>query len=207
MNYRDQNLRARRFVITAVFAMTVSFLIPVIALIAHRDEEHEVPASTVEQEATMQGFSGFDAFPTLHPLVVHFPIVLLLTAALLYPGGLIFRSGHLKLTAALIGVAGLFGAILATYWLHPHTTGLTIAAQKSLEQHDRFAELTIYTTAAALLIQLTGHYSRKRLIEIAGACAMLLAAIFVGVTGHYGAELTHVHGVGPRGEFLETHTH
>jgi uncharacterized membrane protein len=197
----------RKWLYGLFFALVTAaaIVVPAAGLMAHGEEDQGPSANIAEESPNDAGF--LEAFPTLHPLVVHFPIVLLLTASVLYPGGMFFRNLQLKYAGILLAAAGLGGAILATYWVHPHTAGLTLAAQATLEQHDRFAYLTIYTAAAAVFIQLAGHFTQRRLIEYAGALAMILASIFVGITGHYGAKLTHVHGVGPRGEFLEEHSH
>ena len=202
-------IQKRLYRIIFIFATAGAIVTMAPGLTAHGEEEHDPSTSTAPTlaEETSNPTAAFEAFPTLHPLVVHFPIVLLLTAAFLYPGGLLLRNSQLKYAGILLAAAGLAGAILATYWVHPHTTGLTPAAQATLEQHDRFAYLTIYTAAAAVFTQLAGHFSRRRLIEFVGAIVMLAASVFVSVAGHYGAELTHVHGVGPRGEFLEEHAH
>ncbi|MBD1208588.1 MAG: hypothetical protein H9535_09165 [Ignavibacteria bacterium] len=43
------------------------------------------------------------------------------------------------------------------------------------------------------------------LVETFVLLTAVATAVAVAVTGHHGAKLTHIYGVGPQGNFLETH--
>lgn len=190
----------------------VSLFVLSLALHAHGPEDHahaeEGAADSAGQDFAIESVAPpLAAFPTLHPLVVHFPIVLLLLAAIIYPIALFLRNRTLLYTSIAVAAAGLAGGVLAAYFVHPHTTGLTPEARGALANHDRFAYATIYAAAAAVSLQLFGLILRRRWLEFVAAGTLVASAVLVLVAGHFGAELTHLHGVGPRGEFLELKKH
>jgi uncharacterized membrane protein len=185
---------------------------------AHGRETHEEvaesPAESVEQSspATEEGevtasSNPLSEFPTLHPLVVHFPIVLLLLAPMFELGGLLMRKRDLRTVATLLAVGGLAGAFVAANVVHPHTTGLSSEAQQALAAHERYAVLAQWMALLAVLAKLAGRLRRFRIpaLDIVGVLLLALAAGAVSAAGHYGGELTHLHGVGPRGAYLEPH--
>ncbi len=198
-------------IIQKILALGLAIYLAALPLHAHGPGDHasgESAAESTPEAGLLEAVAPpLAAFPTLHPLVVHFPIVLLLLAAILYPVGLIFRNDTLIRTGIAVGAVGLIGGVVAAYFVHPHTTGLTPEARAVLANHDFFAYATIYTAAAALALQLAGLGLRRRWLEFVAAATMLAAAVLVSAAGHFGAELTHLHGVGPRGEFLETGDH
>ena len=67
-------------------------------------------------------------FPNLHPLVVHFPIVLLLLAVFSQIVSFIIWKKQLNWVTFLLLVGGFLGTYVASILVHPHTTGLTEAA-------------------------------------------------------------------------------
>lgn len=157
--------------------------------------------------------ASLDSFPNLHPLVVHFPIVLLLLAGLLQLIQLFVLNRNLDWVILLCVGVGFIGAYIAGVYAHPHTHNLTEAAKKVLEQHDKFAEWTIYASALGAVLKLGSLFliRKKRLFEIAVFLILGLAAFSVSEAGHYGAQLVYLEGVGPQGKYLETeadsHTH
>lgn len=143
-------------------------------------------------------------FPHLHPLVVHFPIVLLILVVAIQLANVILPKKVLDWIVSLFLVLGFVGAYLSSSLLHPHTHGLEANAIKVLEQHDVWAYRTIYLAGAALILQLIVQFRfRMRWARVIVFICVLLAGISVSVTGHYGAQLVHIEGVGPQGKFLE----
>ena len=147
-------------------------------------------------------------FSTYHPLVVHFPIVLLIVAAVLqliylkYPGT-VLRNIIMGVTAG-----GLLGAYLSGSFFHPHTTGLPESARIILEEHEKLSAYALYTALAAFLLQLINLFvSKKLILNIVIALILTGSAIFVSLSGHHGAMLTHIEGVGPQGKYIEHHHH
>lgn len=169
---------------------------------AHEHEE-------AKELHTVQGQATLDDFPSLHPLVVHFPIVLILLASISALFGLFVFKEQLSWVTIFLAAGGLLGAYIAGNYVHPHTSGLSDNAEWLLTEHERFASYTIWTAIAALLLKLISHFFLKRKFWSEALVALVLigSAYCVGHAGHYGAQLTHLEGVGPQGKFLETETH
>tara|TARA_R110002049_G_scaffold6484_2_gene40701 strand:+ start:7453 stop:8127 length:675 start_codon:yes stop_codon:yes gene_type:complete len=149
---------------------------------------------------------GLDEFDNLHPLVVHFPIVLLLFAALLQCIQLFVLKRDMDWVILFIIGTGFIGAYVAGTYVHPHTHGLTDIAQKVLDNHDKYADWTIWSSAFAAVLKIISLFWIKlnRGFEIAILVVMAFSAFSVAQAGHYGAQLVYIQGVGPQGQFLET---
>ena len=153
--------------------------------------------------------AALSEFPTLHPLIVHFPIMLLLMAAALQLASLaVFRREMSWLVIILAGL-GVFSAWLASNPFHPHTTGLSENAARLLTEHELYADLTFWFGAAGFAAKIVSNFvlGRKWWSEAIATIFLLAAAVAVAIAGHHGAELVHKEGVGPRGEYLELHDH
>jgi uncharacterized membrane protein len=149
---------------------------------------------------------GLDEFDNLHPLVVHFPIVLLLFAALLQGIQLFVLKRNLDWVILFLVGTGFIGAYVAGTYVHPHTHGLTDVAQKILDNHDKYADWTIWSSALAAVLKVISLFWIKlnRVFEIAVLLVMAFSAFSVSQAGHYGAQLVYIQGVGPQGQYLET---
>lgn len=153
--------------------------------------------------------AGWKDFPSLHPLIVHFPIVLLLLAFLTQLAALFTWKKELSLLTGILLLGGFIGAYLAGRFFHPHTGELTDAAQQVLDLHDRYADYTIWSAGIALLLKGISHFLLKQILwlEILMLILLGLVAGVVSKAGHYGATLVHIHEVGPQGNFLELGDH
>lgn len=182
----------------------------------HHDEGMQPDESKVTAELS--------DFPSVHPLIVHFAIVLIIVAAALQLLNVVMLKNDLAWLIAAILLIGFLAAWFASKDLHPHTHGLSAHAELVLEQHDKFADWTINTAAVGLLLQLSylvllrdarrkgwtngraGHIFTG-LIRRGGAIlvtlVLLASSYCVARAGHYGAQLVHIEGVGPQGKFLE----
>ena len=168
-------------------------------------EEH---AQHEEAPATIH--ASLDDFPNRHPLIVHFPIVLLLVAAAIQLANIVFLRKELDWITTITVLVSFVTAFYVTHIDHPHTTGLTAHTELVLEQHDFYADLTIYFAGAALVAQLLNQFLLKGKRWSVTVVALLLAgaAYTVAMAGHYGAQLVYLEGVGPKGRFLESeHAH
>jgi uncharacterized membrane protein len=143
----------------------------------------------------------FKGFPNLHPLFVHFPIVLLLLAAaaqlavLFFPGNI-----QLKWLSLILIIAGCVGAFIAIQTA-VHVSG--DADEKALlifERHRLYGQLTFYISLAASIIRfITIKWFPKRWTEIFLTIIFAGIALLVMITAHHGAQMVYLYGVGPQG--------
>lgn len=174
------------------------------------DLEKEVNASTkLENNQDKPVKANLDDFPNLHPLVVHFPIVLLLLGGILQLIQLFVLKRNLDWVILLCVGTGFIGAYIAGVYAHPHTHDLSEIAKKVLEQHDRYAEWTIYASALGAVLKLGSLFllRENKIFEILVFLVLGFAAYSVSEAGHYGSQLVYIEGVGPQGEYLESEGH
>lgn len=147
----------------------------------------------------------FSDFPSLHPLVVHFPIVLILLAAL-FQALVTWKNWQQIRWATLLIMGGAFLSALAagTVFHAMPSDDAPKAAMEIYRSHDQYAQYTIWMSGIALLLKGIGDFFKihHRTYDVVVLVAAILAAIFLSVTGHHGARLVHVAGVGPMGRYL-----
>jgi uncharacterized membrane protein len=139
--------------------------------------------------------------PGWHPLVVHFPIALTLTAGALLIAAKFVRNEALAATLATIGTWNLcMGAVAALFAL---ATGLAAtldlqvgaAAHVAIATHVKWA---MFTTLALLLTAVwrgAGNAQQSRpsalfLVVLAGAC------IALAIAGYHGGENVYRYAIG-----------
>jgi uncharacterized membrane protein len=148
----------------------------------------------------------FKDFPSLHPLVVHFPIVLILLAAAFQI--VVVWKPHwrqIRWTTLFIMAAAFFSALAASTIFHAMPSAdAPKAAMQIFEEHEKYAQLTLWMSGITLLLKSIGIFFKinRRLYELIVLLAAIIAAIFLSIAGHHGAKLTHVAGVGPMGRYL-----
>ncbi|MCB1307333.1 MAG: hypothetical protein KDK30_04095 [Leptospiraceae bacterium] len=181
-------------------------------VLAHGEKEDKkapgIHSETVIEEPCEQSREN-DQFPGFHPLVVHFPIVLLLLAPIAHLGGMLARNRAMRFFAFLMASGGLLGALAAARVFHPHTGPLPDSTMRILKQHELYADLTLlfsFLATVAATIALSNFGQRFR-ANIPAFLLMVCPAVFVSLAGHHGAELVHIHGVGPCGKYLEIDGH
>lgn len=141
--------------------------------------------------------------PSWHPLVVHFPIALILTAAALLLAARLLRNESLAATAATVGTWNLcLGAVAAVAAL---ATGLgavldldvSAAVHQAISVHFKWAMLTTLLLVLLAVWRGAGTPSRSRpswlfLFVLFAACAALT------FTGYRGGKNVFEYGVGVR---------
>ena len=141
--------------------------------------------------------------PNLHPLVVHFPIALLLTAAGLDVVGWVLRCNRpLRFVATALYVLGTL-AIVAAYVTGRAAAGtvwLPGMAHAAVKEHWDWAFravwfFTILTTVRLVLLLRGRSEGRPALIALLTLVG-LLGAVLLGETGDRGGRLVYQHGVG-----------
>lgn len=190
------NRYLRVYILTLIFcALAIS------SLMAHDGQKHD-DTTNISLPA------GIDEFPSYHPLVVHFPIVLLIIAALVQLLTFFFEQRHFHFFVAGTTVLGFIGAYISSSFLHPHTVTLSPSAEDLLETHEQFAAYTVWLSGVAGILKILSLFRRKKIIEISVAVILLITAASVIIAGHHGAELVHKFGIGPKGNYLEqNHNH
>ncbi|NOX85640.1 MAG: hypothetical protein GXO86_06715 [Chlorobi bacterium] len=214
-------------IITALFSFLLIYTVS--SAFAHGEEKHnkKTKADTVKtHEAGQMDSAGhahimeeglhnmlitrkekapFETFPTLHPLIVHFPIVLLLIAFLTQLAGLFVFKRQLNWVTFFLVFGGLIGAYVAAQLVHPHTSGLTDTAAWVLEQHEKYAAYTLWTALAAFILKTLSVFvlKKKLWLEIIIVVVLGVSTYSVGEAGHYGSQLLYLEGVGAQGNFLE----
>jgi uncharacterized membrane protein len=159
----------------------------------------------------------------LHPLVVHFPIALLLVAPVFVILGLVFRKhwSGFAVTALVLMVLGTIGAFIAvaTGEAGASLVERTEAISEVLEQHEDLAETTrtvfaVLTIifAAILIVPVALRSALKPGVNIGLNAAFLVlyafGALLLANAAHEGGRLVHEYGVqaltasGPSGTSL-----
>ena len=142
--------------------------------------------------------------PGWHPIVVHFPLGLVMTGALLLLAARILRQERHAATLATVGswnlCLGAFAALVALATGLAATLHLQVgpAAHQAISLHMRWA---MFTTLALLLLAVwrgagSAQESRPSWIFIV---ILLAATAALVVTGYRGGQNVYRHGVGVAG--------
>lgn len=166
-------------------------------------------AVKTEANPATQPEAGLTEFPTIHPMIVHFPIVLLIVAAFVQIASFFVFRRELGWMVVVFVLIGAIGAYLASYVYHPHTMGLNANAERLLLEHELYADYTVWLSIAGLIAKIVSQFALKRAWWSEAVVTLLLigSAVAVALAGHHGAELVHKEGVGAKGAFLEMHDH
>ncbi len=148
-------------------------------------------------------------FPNYHPLVVHFPLILLIIAAVMQFVVVYRKIKIYNLTVTVLTVLGFISAVLAATVFHAQPArNINPVAQRIFETHQQFAFITLGLSGIASLIKIAGTFwINKKWIEISALVILLASAVTVSIAGHHGSELVYKQGIGPKGEMLEKEDH
>ena len=178
-----------------------------------QDNEHQLEQAGNHHNDSSQHpkdvTASFHDFPNLHPLIVHFPIVLILLASIFQIAGFFVFKREISWIVLIIVTLGFIGALIAGILAHPHTHDLSEFTAQVLAKHDFHAYLTMWASGISVLLKVGSHFflERKLWPELVVTLALLISAYAVSITGHHGAQLVHIEGVGPQGNYLETDSH
>jgi uncharacterized membrane protein len=140
--------------------------------------------------------------PNLHPLVIHFPIVLLITAAAIDLVDVVFeRPAWLGAAATSLYVAGAASAVAA--YLTGVQAGATVLtpgmAHPFVSDHRSWALVTVWYFAVAASVRLAARragFPRARSHRLVLLTVGLIGVLFLQQTAERGARLVYEHGVG-----------
>jgi len=136
----------------------------------------------------------------LHPMIVHFPIALLLVGFATDAAGLIFKRELLTQIGFYLLILGALGTIAAL--LSGENAGAGIAEQgslkKAIEQHENAAILTVwlvsftavFRTALVIYKKYSGAFKAAVLI------LFFVSTLSIARTGYYGGKLVYEHAAG-----------
>ena len=130
----------------------------------------------------------------LHPMLVHFPIALLLWGFIADVASLYFKKEPcLSKMGFYLLIIGSLSAIAALTSGFLFTSEMSGAAGQVKETHELFAWLTVATSLIALAFRLYIIKKKKEATELKWALLALygLAAVLVSLTGFYGGTLVY----------------
>ncbi|ARS38144.1 hypothetical protein CA264_21610 (plasmid) [Pontibacter actiniarum] len=173
------------------------------------EQHHQDSSKTEGWDHPENVTADFADFPNLHPLFVHFPVVLLPFAALFQLLGLLYFKREFSGVVLIMVTAGFIGGLVAATFVHPHVGELPAHAQQVYERHDTLATWTLWLSGGAIVLKAGSHFllHRKRWAEGVVALVLLGAAVTVSMAGHLGSQLAFIEGVGPQGQYLESEGH
>ncbi|CAN5384540.1 hypothetical protein BH09SUM1_BH09SUM1_03390 [soil metagenome] len=150
-------------------------------------------ASAPPAEAPLRGADRLYQFAgRFHPVMVHFPIALLIAAALadflsLFRKDQIFRHGA-RYCLVLGAVAAVLAASLG--WLNA-AYGRWPGAEETLELHRKIGTICAIVAVIALALSEAAAAKGSRPLRITSRVFLYSAAVLVGLSGHFGAALIY----------------
>lgn len=154
----------------------------------------------------MEKIPGMWRTELMHPLFVHFPIALLIIAAVvifLYRLNLIPRwNSQLAFSTLILLIPGTILTWVSVYTgtLADNVVGREVCDPLVLEDHERFAYITAYIFTLVTLIEVALKWSNgffsirkkiKKLLSIVSLLLVLGGAASIAYVGHLGAKLVY----------------
>ena len=136
----------------------------------------------------------------IHPMIIHFPIALIIIGFLADVTGLIFKKDFFNKMATVLITLGAIGAIAA--YISGENAGEGIEEGTSLgaalEVHQDAAALALIITLIATIVRLLFIYLKKfvGIYKYISVILLLLSVIAISRTGFYGGDLVYKHGAG-----------
>ncbi|HZX63473.1 MAG TPA: DUF2231 domain-containing protein [Bacteroidales bacterium] len=128
----------------------------------------------------------------LHPMVVHFPIAIIMVGFLADIASLLFKKEKCLSTMGLyLEVLGVLAAIVAFGTGYFLTGEVPEEAASLREQHELFATLTLVAIILAAFFRILIVYLKKEEtnLKYVAMGIFFLAFVFVGITGYLGGAL------------------
>lgn len=135
-----------------------------------------------------------------HPLIVHFPIALLIVGSIAELAGHLLKRDdlrHFAFWAIILGVASTGAAYLSGSMAEEQVEHLP-GIHSTLEMHEELATITLVTWIGlgALRILLAGRQWLTSNIFYLYIVLLLAGSVLLGTTGYWGGQLVYQHGAG-----------
>jgi uncharacterized membrane protein len=134
----------------------------------------------------------------LHPTIVHFPPVLLLSAAVLYALGIIGKKPQMELIAFGFHVAGLLACILAIFTgdFDADFVATDIRLEPAISKHENIVTIATYAFGMLGIWAFLRQKTRFPLEKAAFLVAFVGLVVMLFVGAHFGGKLVYEEGVG-----------
>ena len=136
----------------------------------------------------------------LHPMIVHFPIALLIVGFLADVIHLIIKKEFFSRAGFYLLILGTIGVIAAYLSGEYAGDGVTEAGAlgQALEAHEEAATLALWLMSGAALVRIAFVILKKYdgVFKAVAFTLFLLGVISIARTGYYGGELVYKHAAG-----------
>ncbi len=136
----------------------------------------------------------------IHPMIVHFPIALLIVGLLADAIGLFSKKEFFSKAGLYLLILGTIGVIAAYFSGNLAGEGVTEAGslKQALESHEEAAELSIWLMSAAALVRIAfiAVKSYSGSLKWVAFALFLIGVLSIARTGYYGGELVFKHAAG-----------
>ena len=136
----------------------------------------------------------------LHPMIVHFPIALLIVGFLAEVVGLVLKKEFFTKAAFYLLVMGTLGVVAAYISGDIAGDGVSETGQlkNALETHEHAAELTLWLMVGAAVVRIALVWLKKfdGVLKYFAFVLFLAGVLSVARTGFYGGELVYKHAAG-----------
>lgn len=135
----------------------------------------------------------------LHPMIIHFPIAIIMIGFLVDLSSLfITKEKCLPRMGLYLEVFGMLSTIAAFGTGYYFTSPMEGEAGLMRDQHQLFATLTLVSIILATFLRLLLVYQKKEesYLKYAAMSLFLLAFVFVIITGHLGGLLVYEQMIG-----------
>ena len=141
----------------------------------------------------------------LHPMIVHFPIALLIVGFLSDIIGLLTKRDFFTQAGFYLFTLGALGVIAAFITGGQAGDGIVEegALKQALETHEEAATLAIWVTSIAAIFRIALFLLKKYsgVLKMVSLALGLLAVMAIARTGYYGGELVYKHAAGVQLDF------
>ena len=133
----------------------------------------------------------------LHPMLVHFPIALFISAFIFELMGVILKNEELQKTALILYVSATVMAPFVYWSGYEEAEELKLLGHHPvLNQHQFFATCTMLTSLASLPVLWFVHKKCQKAFAIVFLIFAVSIVTLVTLTGHFGGRMVYEYGVG-----------